>query len=82
MNKALAILCVFGAIGAFGLATRDSFKAGIVYGKHGPMGQERTVHVTRADRIGYITVGIFCVVGFAYFVRPGRREKKGTPDEW
>ena len=75
MNKAFAILCLFGAIGAFGLATRDKFKAGVIYGKTGkPAGREITVQVTRVDRIGFITIGIFCVVSFGHFVRQAREE--------
>jgi hypothetical protein len=75
MNKTFAILFLFGAIGAFGLASRDSFKSGILFSKHGkPFGRERVVKVTFVDRIGYITIGIFSVVGFGYFVRQARNE--------
>ena len=75
----MAILCAFGAIGAFGLASVDTFKAGVVSTWHGPAGEERTVHVTRLDRIGYTTVGIFCLAGFSYFIRQARKEDVAPP---
>jgi len=79
MNKAMAILCALGAIGGLGLASRDNLKVGVVHTWRGPSGEERTVRATHLDRIGYTTVGIFCLLGFCYFVRQAREEDVASP---
>ena len=33
-----------------------------------PVGEPRTVQVTRADRVGYIAFGVVCMVVCLYFV--------------
>jgi len=73
MNKLMAILFLFGAIGGFGLSQRDSFQtwSSSLFGF--PVGDVRTVEVTRADRIGYITFGVVCMAGCLYFIARIRR---------
>ncbi len=79
MNKAMAILCAFGAIGAFGLASRDTFNAGGVSTWRGSSGEERTLRATPLDHIGYTVVGVFCLLGFSYFVLQARKEDAPPP---
>lgn len=74
MNKLMALLLLFGALGCFGLSQRDSFQTQSV-GRYGaPVGEVRTVRITPWDRGGYIATGVFCLVGCVFFVARIRRD--------
>ena len=68
MNKLMAILFLFGAIGGFGLSQRDSFQTQSHTSMGAPVGEPRSVQITRGDRAGYIAFGVVCMVGCLYFV--------------
>jgi hypothetical protein len=74
MNKFMAILFAIGAIGGFGLSQRDSFQTQDVSWFGNPVGEVRTVYITRASRNGYITVGTVCMVACLYFISRIRRD--------
>jgi hypothetical protein len=62
MNKLMAIVFLLGAIGGLGLSQRDSFQTqGHTY-TGAPSGEPRTVYITPADRVGYIAIGLACMV--------------------
>jgi len=73
MNKLMAILFLLGAIGGFGLSQRDSFQTQSRTYTGAPVGEPRTVHITRGDRVGYIAFGVVCMVACLYFVVRIRR---------
>ena len=73
MDKLMTILFLFGAIGSFGLSQRHSFQTQRHSYTGAPVGEPETVQVTRADRVGYITFGVVCMVGCLYFVVRIRR---------
>jgi hypothetical protein len=73
MNKFLAIMFALGAIGFFGLSQRDSYQTQD-HTKYGsPVGEVRTVQITRGDRIGYIVFGAASMVACLYFFSRIRR---------
>jgi hypothetical protein len=74
MNKLMAILFLFGAIGGFGLSQRDSFQTQDHTWTGAPVGEPRKVQITRGDRVGYIGLGVVCMVGCLYFVARIRRD--------
>jgi len=73
MNKLMAILFLLGAIGGFGLSQRDNFQTQSSTRFGTPVGEPRTVEVARGDRVGYIALGVACMVGCLYFVARIRR---------
>ena len=73
MNKLMAILFFFGAIGGFGLSQRDSYRTQNQTKGGAPVGEIRTVHITPGDKIGYVACGAVCMAACLYFVtRIGR----------
>ena len=74
MNKLLAILFFLGAIAGFGLSQRDSFQIQSQTRTGAPVGELRTVQITPGDRVGYIALGVICMVGCLYFVMRIRRD--------
>ena len=74
MNKLLAILFLLGAIGGFGLSQRDDFQTQNQTRTGVPVGEVRTVQVTRIDRAGYVVFGVVCMAACLYFVARIRRE--------
>ena len=75
MNKLMAILLLLGAIGSFAMSQRDSFQTQRQTWTGAPVGEPRTVQMTRGDRVGYIGFGIVCMVGCLYFVIRIRRDE-------
>jgi hypothetical protein len=74
MNKLMALLFAMGAIGGFGLSQRDSFESQNV-GRYGaPVGEVRTVFISRTARIGCIVFGTGCMAACLYFVARIRRQ--------
>ena len=73
MNKLIAVLFLLGALGAFGLAQRDSFESRHLTRTGAAAGEVRTVRITQFDRAGYIVLGIVCMAGCLYFVGRIRR---------
>jgi hypothetical protein len=73
MKYLLALLLAVGAIGSFGLAQKDSFKTRSQNRWGEPIGEEFTVHITRLDRIGYVTLVVVLAMGALYIV--ARRKK-------
>lgn len=68
MNKMMAILLGLGALGAFGLSQRESFQSQQV-GRYGnPVGEVRTHHNSRNDKIAYISLGAIFLTGCLYFI--------------
>ena len=68
MKNVLALLFVIGAIGAFGLAQKDSFKSRAQNRWGEPVGEEFTVRVTTMDRIGYVSLGVLLAMGALYIL--------------
>jgi hypothetical protein len=79
MNKLMAIFFLLGAIGGVGLSQRDTFQTQnrSYYGI--PVGEERTVQITRVDRVGYMAFGIVCMVACLFFVARARRDDLRLP---
>jgi hypothetical protein len=73
MNKLMAILFALGAIGFFGMSQRDSYQAQDQTRYGTPVGEVRTVQITRGHRIGYIVFGAASTAGFLYFLSRIRR---------
>jgi hypothetical protein len=74
MNKLLAILFLLGALGAFGLSQRDSYQVQDQSRYGTPVGEVRTVYVTRSERVFLIVVGAACMAGCLYFLAKVRRD--------
>jgi hypothetical protein len=74
MNKLMAILFLLGALGSFGMSQRDSFQAQDHSRSGAPVGEVRTVQVTRGDRVAYIAFGIACAAACVYFIARIRRD--------
>jgi hypothetical protein len=74
MNKLMAMLFLLGALGGFGLSQRDSFQTQNTTRFGTPVGEVRTVEITRGDRVGYIAIGVVCMVGCLYFIVRIRRD--------
>ncbi|HXJ61054.1 MAG TPA: hypothetical protein VNU68_30785 [Verrucomicrobiae bacterium] len=74
MNKLMAILFLLGAIGGFGLSQRESYQTQSHTWTGTPVGEPRTVHMTRADRVSYVAFGVVCMAGCLYFGVRIRRE--------
>jgi hypothetical protein len=72
INKFLAMLLLLGAIGGFGLSTRRSFQVQSTTKYGTPIGPLRTVAVSQGDRIFYISFGLVCFIGSAYFIARSR----------
>ena len=77
MNKVLCILLLLGAISAFVLSQRDSYK----WQNHSyygwPVGEEQTAHIQTTDRFFYIVIGATFMSGFLYFLA---KQKRGPAD--
>ena len=63
MNKILALLLLFGAIGGFGLSARRSYQVQDQSRYGAPVGPVRTAYVGEGDRIFFILFGLVCLVG-------------------
>ena len=74
MNKLLAMLFLFGAIGSFALSQQFSFETQSqgLYGT--PVGEVRTVYITPSDRIGYTISGAVCLAVSLFFIARIRRD--------
>jgi hypothetical protein len=74
MNKLMAILFLFGALGGFGMSQRDSFRTQAVSGRGGAVGPVYTVQVTKAEKIGFFGLGTGCMVACLYFIARTRHD--------
>lgn len=74
INKLLAMLLLLGAIGAFGLSQRTSYEVQQQGWLGAPVGEPRTIYVSRGDRVGFIAAGAVCMAGCLYFVARIRRD--------
>ena len=74
MNKLMAILFALGALADFGLSQSDSYKTRNQTTLGTPVGPERTVYLTRRDRIAYTVFGVSCAIGCLYFIARIRRD--------
>ena len=74
MNKVMALLLLFGAVGEFGLSTKTSYEVQdkTYYGT--PVGEPRKVYVSGASRAFHVAFGICCSIGCLYFVARIRRD--------
>ncbi|MDB6023461.1 MAG: hypothetical protein JWQ04_3318 [Pedosphaera sp.] len=70
----MAIFFLLGAIGGFGLARRDSFQTQSQSTHGAPVGEIRTVQITKLDRVGYRAIGTICVVACIYCIARIRRD--------
>jgi hypothetical protein len=70
----MAILFLLGAIGGFGLSQRDSFQTQDHSYTGAPVGQPRTVQISRGDRVGYVAIGVVCIAASLYFAFRIRRD--------
>ncbi len=74
MNKLMAILFALGALAGFGLSQSDRYNTRNQTTFGTPVGPERTVYLTRRDRIAYTAFGISCAIGCLYFIARIRRD--------
>lgn len=68
MNKLMAILFFFGALGGFGMSQRDTFRSQALSGRGKPAGPVYTVPVTRTEKIGFFALGGGCMTACLYFI--------------
>jgi hypothetical protein len=80
MNKVMAFLFGFCALGGFALSQRSSFQSQNVNRWGAPIGEVRTVSITPAGRIGYIAFGAVCMAGCLFFLAQIRNEDTRPPD--
>jgi hypothetical protein len=73
MNKLMAVLLFLGALGGFGLSRRDSFESREAV-RGTPSRGVRIVRITPVARVGYMSLGVVCLVGCLYFVARIRRD--------
>lgn len=74
MNRLMAILLLLGALGAFGLSLRTSMEVQDQTPHGAPVGEVRTVYLTKGDRTAYVATGLECLVAGFYFVAQIRRD--------
>jgi hypothetical protein len=74
MNKTLAIVFAVAALTFFALSQRDSFQTQDVGRFGSPVGKERTVQITRNDKVGYVIFGGASMTASLYFISRIRRD--------